>query len=484
MFCKTFSAAVSGINGVLVTVEADVRNGLPCFQMVGGVIGEAKEAKERVKIALENSGFILPPKHITVNMSPAEIKKEGTAFDLAVAAAILAAFGYISEQDLDEYLILGELSLDGKVKKVKSLLPLIFVAKKHGLKVICPKENIPDLGWSDGVPVLGVENIEELAEMLMQNKELHDLHPVSDYNFSFNDEKNNFSFNGIYGNDKAKRALIIAASGGHSVFMSGTASNEKKKLAEATLKLLPKLTYNEAVEVLKIRSVMGIGTDRNVDRPFISIDGSDLGKAMKLCLSHNGILWVNDLNSVKNGIVSSLFDHLGDKYLKTGDEETVMPWDTELIVSGTLCPCGAYPDKERCSCTIRQRIKYLSQAEGLLADRTDIMVHVTEPCFGSMLKRTSEEDNVAERISDARKRQYRRFGRERLNASMTDEETEKLCALSFEACKKIRSVICEDFPISGYYKVLRIARSIADYEDSGDILPEYMEEAYSYVWKG
>ncbi len=484
MFCKTFSAAVSGINGVLVTVEADVRNGLPCFQMVGGVTGEAKEAKERVKIALENSGFILPPKHITVNMSPAEIKKDGTSFDLSVAAALLAAFGYISEQNLDKYLILGELSLDGRIKKIGSLLPLIFVAKKNGLKIVCPKENIPDLGWSDGVPVVGIENLEELAEMLTQDEKYSDLRPVSDYNFSSDPEENTKLFSGIYGNERAKRALIIAVTGGHGVFMAGAAGNEKKKLAEAVLKAMPKLTYDEKIEILKIRSVMGTGMLKNAERPFVCAEGSELNDEVKLCSAHKGILYVREPNTVKNAVASLLFERMSERCVKTGDEGTVMPFDAELMVSGSLCPCGAYPDKEKCSCTIRQRTKFLSQAEGIFADRTDIMVNVTDPCFGNMMKPSPDDEGIWERISASRKAQYERFGNIRLNASMTDTETEKLCVLSYEACKKVRSIICEDFPISGYYKILRIARSIADYEGTTEILPEHMEEAYSYVWKG
>ena len=170
VFCKCFTGAVSGTEAFLVSVEADVRNGLPGFQMVGNLSGDAKEAKDRVRIAIENSGYILPPKKITVNLAPAEIKKEGTSFDLPVAVAILAAFGYVPENTLNEYLIAGELSLDGKIEKTKKLLPLIFVAKEKGLKVICSKENLNDINWTDDVPVCGAETLEELVDIILDER--------------------------------------------------------------------------------------------------------------------------------------------------------------------------------------------------------------------------------------------------------------------------------------------------------------------------
>ncbi len=484
VFCKCFSAVVSGINGRLVTVEVDIRNGLPCFQMVGGIAGEVKEAKERVKIALENSGFILPPKHITVNMTPAEIKKEGTLFDLPVAAALLAAFGYIPDRNTDKYLIVGELSLDGKVKKIGSLLPLIFVAKEYGLGIICPKENYDETGWSDGVPICGVSDVEELADVLSENDPYSKFSPITDYNPICNDESEIDPFHGIFGNFKAKRALVIAAAGGHGVFMTGNAENEKRKLAEAFTKLLPDLTHNEMIQILKLDSVLGERPNFKVIRRCVCLNTAETVEPQKLCMAHKGVLFVENANSSKNSNVALIKDCNEKNLLKLGsyDEDKCFPCDFDLVVSGRLCACGVYPDKEKCTCTLKQIKKHTSEIDTFYKNATDLLVNVYEPVFSTFLNSGSNVNKNRKMIFNARKRQYIRFtDMNRLNADMTDSETERICALSEDCRIFLTKLLPPDFFISDYFKLLRVGRTIADVEDSDMILSEHLEEAFDFI---
>ncbi len=482
VFCKCFSAAVSGINGQLITVEADIRNGLPCFQMVGGIAGEVKEAKDRVKIALENSGFILPPKHITVNMSPAEIRKEGTSFDLPVAAALLAAFGYLPDKNLEKCLILGELSLDGRVNKVGSLLPLIFVAKEKGLGIICPKENLKDLGWSDNVPMCGINDVEELAEILSDNEFDKYFSPVSDVVPNLKNDRDLFPFRGIYGNLKAKRALIIAAAGGHNVFLAGKAEKEKKKLAEAFLKLLPPLTHNEMIQILKMNSVMGEGIEDTVERKMVVLDPSQSVDSKNICGAHLGVLYCENVNSSKPAGLSVIKEGLKRTGLHLNGSEKNLPCSFSLITSGTLCPCGNYPDKEKCGCSLKQINKHLTSLDDFYKDASDLMAIVSEPDFRSLKESDPCFEENDKKILRARKKQYLRFNNmQKLNADMTDSESENYCMLSEKCRQFLNKLLPEDYGISDYFKLLRISRTIADLDDSDLICTEHIEEAFSLV---
>ncbi|MCR5824810.1 MAG: ATP-binding protein [Lachnospiraceae bacterium] len=483
MFCKSYTAAVAGINGILVTIEADIRNGLPCFQMVGGIAGDVKESRERVKIALENSGFILPPKHITVNMSPAEIKKEGTSFDLPIAAALLAAFGYIPENSSEKYLIVGELSLDGRIKKVKGLLPLVFVAKKNGLGVICPKENLDELGWSDGVPMCGVNNVEELADLLTENNASKRFSPVSDIVPKFDVSLEKHPFNGVYCDESVKRALIISASGGHHLFMAGNSENEKRKLAEAMVKLLPPLTPGEILEILKMNSVLGNPFSAEVKRKCVTVDSCGLPEEKELFAAHKGVLFIEGVNGIKSQTLSELKDYL----VRTGqvdDKKGNYSSDLKLMVSGTLCPCGAFPDRGRCICSLKQIQKHLSSVNTFFDAETDMFVYVKEPEFKRIMQKENDE-HVTEKIQRAAERQYARFNGElKLNSRMSDGETEEICVLSEECVSLLNKLLPADFSVSDYFKLLRVARTVADYEDEERILPEHLREAFFFTRKG
>ena len=471
MFCKCFSAAITGIKVHLVTVEVDIRNGLPMFQMVGGVAGEVKEAKDRVKIALENSGFILPPKHITVNMSPAEIKKEGTSFDLPVAAALLAAFGYLPDKNLDKCMILGELSLDGKVNKTGNLMPFIFTARENGLGIICPKEDLSEIGWSDDVPMCGISTVEELAEVLSDDEFENRFSPVSDYVPKFRCEKDPFPFRGIYGDPRSKRAVLIAASGGHNVFMAGKAENEKKKLANAFVKLLPPLTHDEMIGLLEVRSFTGEKKPDIVDRRCVENDTSQIFDEKALFNAHLGLLYCENVNSAKAQNVTVVRQEIKKR-----------SFSFNLIASGTLCPCGNYPDKEKCSCTMKQITKHLSSLDPFFKDETDIRITVSEPDFRSLKSGGGDENNHEEKLLCARKRQSLRFScPNRLNADMTDSETERICVLSDSCREFLDTLLPEDYGISSYFKLLRVARTVADTEDSDDICLKHLEEAYFLV---
>ncbi len=484
MFCKCFSAAVSGINGILVTVEVDIRNGLPCFQMVGGIAGNVKEAKDRVKIALENSGFLLPPKHITVNMSPAEVKKEGTSFDLPVATALLAAFGYIPEKYLNRYLIVGELSLDGKVNKTNSLLPMIFVAKEKGLKIICSEENLKDIGWSDGVLMRGIRDVEELADILSDSDAERDFSPISDRTPYFDCSDLQHPFRGIYADKSIRRALILAACGGHNIFMAGNSEKEKKKLASAFVKLLPKPDNGELIEMLKMNSVLGYDYSEILKRKCVYLNAAIQPETKDFYSAHMGVIFVENINFSKAPFVSEFGDFFR-RSPSSADNSKRLPCSFNFIASGTLCQCGFFPDREKCTCTLKQIAKLTSLTEGFFSEETDVFVHVPEPGFRRMGVCEEEEKDLDIKILRAREKQYKRFGGEkRLNASMTDEETEEFCRLSHVCEREAAALLTDSFTVSDYLKLLRTARTAADYEGREDIAPEDLREAYFLTKRG
>jgi magnesium chelatase family protein len=481
-----YSAAVSGINGILVSVEVDIRNGLPCFQMVGGVAGEVKEAKERVKIALENAGFLLPPKHITVNMSPAEVRKEGTAFDLPMAVALLSAFGYISDKKLDRYLIVGELSLEGKVRKINGLMPLVFVAKEHGLSLICPKDNLEDLGWSEGVPVYGINDVEELADIMEDSNADLKFSPISDIDPYKEEPICDDPFNGIYGNETALKALITAAAGGHSIFFCGNAENEKKKLAEAFMKLLPALSKEEKIEILKINSVLGGKNLSPTGRGLLTADPGRSPDIMDLFAAHKGLLFIEEPNLCKNQALSMIKDCAKNRSFKvgSGDRSRTYPCSFNMIISGKLCPCGHYPNTSKCACTKKQVIKHISSIDRFFTSSPDLLVYVSEPGVMSMGKKPHFE-NVAEKIKRARDRQQERFsGKDKDNAHMSDAETEKYCVLSEDAKAKLRDLLDDDCTVSDYLRLLRVARTVSDLRDEDEISAESLKESAGILRKG
>ncbi len=486
MYCKCYTSAVCGINGILVSVEVDIRNGLPCFQMVGGVACEVKEAKDRIRIALENSGYILPPKHITVNMSPADIKKEGTAFDLPIAAALLAAFGYIPEKNLDKYLILGELSLDGRVKKTGNILPSIFVAKEKGLKIICPSEDLKENGWSDGVPVCGIDDVEELADILSDFGDDKEFSPISDLNPYIDEEDDIDPFEGIYGNEKAKRGVILAAAGGHNIFMSGNCTDEKKKMAEAWVKLLPKLEREEKTELLKMDSVMGEKLSEPVKRRAFGINVSNLSGDHILCKAHKGVLAVEDGELLKTGMISRIKDVYENKYIKVkiSDYTKQLPCSFNMAIGGRLCPCGNYPDKDNCNCTLKQVNKCISDLDPFFKKEASLWIHIYEPEFSCFLSENKDSRDTKLRINRARKKQYLRYGSKRTNGDLTDRETSKYCSFDEETERKLKELLPGDFKISDYFKMLRVARTIADLDDLEEISFSCLREAFSFTAKG
>lgn len=502
MYCKCLSGAVTGIEGVLVSVEADVRNGLPAFSVVGGVLGDMKDSKERVRIAVENSGFMLTPKHITVNMYPVEVRKEGTSFDLPIAISILAAFGYVPTKRLNEYLITGELSLDGKIRKVKNLFPLIFVAKKNNLKIICPEDNLRSLNWTDGVGVIGVSDLNRVIDILSGedcestaysgNKcsneicsDENSLHENCLYENKSNDTQAGI-FDGIFGNSDAKQACLIAAAGGHNIFMAGKSLKTKRKLSEALQMLYPDLEYEEIAETQKIRSVTHEKADFD-KRPYLKTIAGDVQiLPQDIYTAHNGIVFFEDITCFKGNEISLINEITENKKvkIKNGENMSFIPCNVKMMFSGTLCKCGEYPGNS-CTCQKKNKGILKSGINDTFINNSDIFVCVYEPKVTDMTNDKYNDDSLCLRaVLNARKMQLKRYGDiKKLNAYLSDRETLKYCKNDIADTYLKEKLLNSEYGADEYFKILRSARTIADTEKENDVLMRHIDTALKFSWR-
>lgn len=503
MVCKAFSAALCGINAVMVQVEADVRNGLPAFQLVGALAAEAKEAKERVRVAMENAGFRLPPKHITINVSPADIRKEGTAFDLPIAISVLAAFGYISKEKLKNCILIGELSLDGRLNPVKGVLPVACLAKEEGgMQMLVPAQNAAEASVAEGISVYGVHTLKEAVDFFngtdagrtavrFLQEEKGEKQQCGRQILDFSD---------IIGQEAAKRALTIAAAGGHHLLMVGPPGSGKTALARCMPSILPEMEFAERLELSKIYSVLGKleqGAYLIKERPFFAphhtttaaalIGGGRNGTPGIVSLCHHGVLFLDELPQFKQEALESLRQPIEEHNVTVArlHASYTYPASFQLIAAMNPCLCGAYPDREKCRCTTQQIRQYIGKISQPMLDRMDMTIEVFPVEYERLRKEGKGESssNIRKRVCAARKRQKIRFKKSGFfsNAEMTRKEIEQFCSLDEKGeylLKKLYSE--EETSTRGYYRLLRLARTIADLEGSESIKKEHLAEAYCY----
>ena len=501
MLVKTFGGAVNGIDARIITVETDIVSGVNFF-LVGLPDSAVKESQQRIESALRTVGYQLPGRKITINMAPADIRKEGTAYDLTLAIGILAASKQIQSENVDKYIIMGELSLDGGVHRIKGALSMAIEARKFGFKgFILPKENAREAAVVNDLDVYGVENIREVIVFFVGKQELEKTIIDTREEFFKHVDHYAFDFADVKGQENVKRALEIAAAGGHNIIMIGSPGSGKTMMAKRIVSILPPLTLQEALETTKIHSVAGklgghvsLMTERAFRSPHHTISdvalvgGGTYPQPGEISLAHNGVLFLDELPEFKRQVLEVMRQPLEERHISISRAKFTVDYPASfmLIAAMNPCPCGYYnhPEKQ-CVCSPGTVQKYLNRISGPLLDRIDIHIEVVPIPFEVLSKEVVVEssETIRKRVFRCREVQQKRFENTSIycNAQMTTKMLQKHCVLNAE-CKSILKTAMEKLGLSAraYDRIIKVSRTIADLSESEEIQAEHLAEAIQY----